>query len=51
VGVEAADQMTADRKKELHEYSPILALTWRLIRVFPSVRRAQDRKRAEEEKK
>ena len=43
--------MAADKPKELHEYSPILALTWRLIRVFPSVRKAQDRERTEEEKK
>jgi len=43
--------MTTEKPKELHEYSPILALTWRLIRIFPSVRKAQDEGRSEDEKK
>jgi hypothetical protein len=43
--------MAEEKRKELHEYSPILTLAWRLIRVFPSVRKAQDEQKAEEEKK
>ncbi len=43
--------LATEKPKELYEYSPILALAWRLSRIFPQVRKAQDEQREREEKK
>lgn len=43
--------LATEKPKELYEYSPILALAWRLSRIIPQVRRAQDEQREREEKK